>query len=145
MSLINNESTTEAPIPISSLGSMMDIGFFRFAKNVSKHSIYRVQIGAVIVKKNHPISVGFNTCKTHPVFSNPEITDRSCVHAEIKALITADFNVENCDIYVYREYKFGVPALARPCENCIKHLRDAGIKRMYYSIGEYPYWNSEKL
>jgi hypothetical protein len=39
---------------------------FRLAKNVSKHSMHKYKLGAVIVINGHPLSVGFNKAKSHP-------------------------------------------------------------------------------
>ena len=118
---------------------------FKLAKNVSKYSNYPLQMGAVIVDKNHPIAVGFNIKKTHPTFANPEITISGCIHAEIRAIMNCGFEVTGCDIYIYREHKDAVPALARPCEMCYNILKDYGIKRIFYTINEYPYYKVERI
>jgi len=112
-------------------------GFFRLARNVSKYSEVSPKMGAVISKKK-PISIGFNKKK-------PSIGNHS-THAEICALLTGGiFNdFSNCEIYVYREAN-GLPALARPCDKCMKKLREFGIKKVYYTVDESPYWKVEKL
>jgi len=119
----------------------MEIGFgyFLLAKNVSKHSTMSPKVGAVVSRKK-PISVGFNKLK--PTFK------RFSTHAEVDAILSAGgrfYNLNNCEIYVYRETKDGKPALARPCENCLELIKEKGIKKMYYTIDSFPYWRSERL
>lgn len=104
---------------------------FRLAKLISKHSTYNPQIGAVIYKGNKAISVGFNKKKSHPVFANE---DRFySLHAEMGAIINAKQDLTGCSIYVYREYKDGSPALAKPCHLCMPSIIEAGITKIYYS------------
>jgi deoxycytidylate deaminase len=114
----------------------------RFTRNVSKHSNHRVKVGAVIVKKK-PIGVGFNKCKSHPKYTND--TSKS-IHAEISALINCkDNNIEGGSIYVYRETKRGVPALARPCKNCMLQLKKRGIKKVFYTVSNKLVWEIEEI
>jgi deoxycytidylate deaminase len=78
--------------------------------------------------------VGANLVKTHPIYANG---DRwLSIHAEIKALISAETSVVGCDIYVYRATANDELAMARPCNECLKVLADAGIKRVYYTTRE---------
>ena len=117
-------------------------GFFLLAKNVSKYSTMDKKLGAVIVRKK-PISIGFNVDKSHPVLNGLSWT----THAECKAFYNAGWfgNTIGCSIYVYREHADGTPAMARPCSNCIGLLTSAGIKKMYYTTNEHPYWKCENL
>lgn len=119
-------------------------GLFRLAKNISRHSEYRIKIGAVLVKHGTPISIGFNKLKFHPKYSNPT---KKTIHAEMQAILSSGKEkIRNSEIFVYREFKrTGLPALARPCEDCILKLKEFGIKRIYYTTNEFPYWNVEKL
>lgn len=113
-------------------------GFFNLARNVSKHSTMSPKVGAVVVKKK-PISVGFN--KNKPIFY------RFSTHAEVNAILNAGgrfWELKDCEIYVYRE-RNGLPALAKPCEKCMELIRKVGIKKIYYTVDEYPYWKVEKL
>lgn len=123
---------------------MINKGFFRLARNTAPYSDCRIKVGAVISRKS-PISVGFNVIRTHPRYSNPDETNTISIHAEMVALIRAGFDVGGCDIYVYRELDDGSPALARPCNLCYNELKKYGIKKIYYTIGEFPYWRCEKL
>jgi deoxycytidylate deaminase len=119
-------------------------GYFFLAKNVSKYSNMDKKLGAVIVRKK-PISIGFNIGKSRP--SNDYSDWAWTNHAEYKAVLNAGWfaDLKGCIIYVYREHADGTPALARPCNNCIRFLTAVGIKRMYYTVNEYPYWLCEEL
>jgi deoxycytidylate deaminase len=113
------------------------------SRNVSKHSNCKVRVGAVLVKHSKPISVGFNKVKYNKYFSHPY---KETIHAEMSCLKTAEkTNINGCDIFVYRERKDGTIGLARPCEDCLTKLKEYGIKRIYYSTDDYPYWNSERI
>lgn len=122
--------------------SLFKKGYFFLARNVSKYSNMDKKLGAVIVRKK-PISIGFNVDKSHPVMNGWSWT----THAECRAIYNAGWfgKTDGCSIYVYREHADGTPALARPCEKCIGLLTFMGIKKMYYTVNEYPYWKCEKL
>jgi len=124
--------------------NIMEKGFFKLARNVSLHSEHeKFRVGAVIVKKK-PLSVGFNVLKTHPMYK--DVPYVITIHAEIRALITCNADdITGADIYVYRQTKDGKPAMARPCDRCWDALMDAGIRNVYYSTKEYPYWRKERL
>jgi deoxycytidylate deaminase len=73
---------------------------FTLAKNVSKHSDYRIKMGSVIVKHGKPISVGFNKIKSHPKYSG---VWGKTIHAEAQAVISAGTDLVGASIFVYRE------------------------------------------
>lgn len=118
--------------------------FFKHAKNMANMSdFYRSPTGCVVVYKNKIIGAGFNTCKTHPIQrkynwlrfdceSSPH-----CMHAEVNALCTLmhnkDINWDKVNVYVYREHKNGVRAMARPCKSCMQLIKDLGIKYIHYT------------
>jgi len=83
------------------------------------------------MKKRRPISVGANLMKTHPIYADGKRW--LSIHAEMKALISAETSVKGCDIYVYRATADGDYGMARPCDECLKVLVEAGIKRIYYT------------
>jgi deoxycytidylate deaminase len=123
----------------------MNIDFptnFRFAISQSRKSTMRDQIGAcLVVGKN--VLKGYNKPKTHTAYANPNKHKRLSIHAELDCLNKSTV-AEGGDIYVYREVH-GHPAMARPCEHCLSFLRDAGIKNIYYTIPDFPYWKKEVL
>ena len=111
------------------MNNIIEVGYFKLARNVSKNSSYKIKVGAVIVMHGKPISVGFNCQKSHPLRQK----GHACVHAEINALINAGSDVEGGIIYVYRERSDESPGLARPCNYCYQKLMDAGIKKLIYT------------
>lgn len=122
--------------------------FFNIAKAVSKCSDWKKQhIGAVIVYKNRLLEVGYNTTKEIPMQKkynkyrgfDPE-SNKNCAHAEmvalnrlIKSKLFANLDISKIHLYVYREYKNGNYALARPCAACETALRMVGIKHIHYT------------
>lgn len=109
----------------------MKVRFFDLAKALSKKSTYHHQMGAVVVKKSRVIGVGFNKpSKTHPK-SN---TKFNTIHAELDAILGLDrSDLKGADIYVFREYKDGRPAMAKPCPHCQQLLIEVGIRNIYYT------------
>lgn len=115
----------------------MKMKFFLLAKQLAKKSLYHHQIGAVVVKKNKPIGLGWNKPhKTHPLSRNAFKT----VHAELDAILGLSRDeLRGADVYVYREYKSGAPATSRPCTHCKELLRSVGIKNVFFTSSEFRY------
>jgi len=116
---------------MQTITSTMETGF-RLARSASKLSTHdQFKVGAAIMKKRRPVSVGANLVKTHPVFADG---DRwYTIHAEMKALLAAEMPIAWCDIFVYRATARDELAMARPCDECLKVLAEAGIRRVYYT------------
>jgi dCMP deaminase len=115
----------------------MKSSFFRLARQLAKYSHHPdYQFGAVVVKGSRVVSVGCNKYKTHPKAKS----EFNRIHAELGAILNAKTDLTGATIYVYRETRHGIPALARPCKHCQAVIKAAGIKKMYYSgEGEYCY------
>lgn len=105
--------------------------FFNLARAVSQKSQHpQHKIGAVIVQKNRPVSIGFNQLKTH----RKSLHEWKSIHAEFHAVLGVSKNdLDGATIYVFREHKDGTPAMARPCPSCLKTLKLAGIKKIAYT------------
>ena len=52
------------------------------------------------------------------------------------ALKSTVHNVKKLDLLVIRVTKMGDIGNARPCHNCLKMMKDIGIKKVFYSTGE---------
>jgi deoxycytidylate deaminase len=100
----------------------------------------REKVGACLVV-GKSILKGYNKPKTHTDYANPNEHVRLSLHAELDCINKAEFT-EGGEIYVYREVH-GQPSLSRPCDHCMKFLKDAGIKAVYYSTPRFPYWRKE--
>ena len=115
---------------------------FNLAKKQAAKSTMKPQMGAVIVLDKQRFT-GYNKNKTDPKFANPSKHERISVHAELDCL-ERGIVYTGSELYVYRELE-GVPAMARPCNHCMKFIREAGIERIYYTIPHEPYWEEEVL
>lgn len=115
--------------------------WFKLAKNVSKYSEHRIKVGAVLIRKGKPISVGFNKRKAP---NRKFITRFDTTHAEICALATSGKDeIKKSIMFVYREDKKGNVRMSRPCEYCMDELKKFGIKQIYYSTNVFPFWSME--
>lgn len=118
-------------------------GLFRTAKLVSELSECKVHVGAVLCNKKRPISVGYNCNKSHPKYST-EL--KRTIHAEVSAIIHSGRDtLEGSTIFVFRSTHDGIPAMSRPCSECLKVLKAYGVTTMYYSTNSYPYFEVEKV
>ena len=118
----------------------MKMRFFQLAQKISKHSDHpQHKLGAVIVKKNRVVSMGFNKNKTHP--KSTHIFNR--IHAELNAILKAQENIEGASIYIYREQLNGTLGLAKPCKSCQSIIMKAGIISIHYT--SYDGYISEEL
>jgi len=100
-------------------------------------SAVRLKVGAVVVKDNRIISIGYNgmpsgwdnTCEyvfTHPQTKIEElVTKNEVIHAEANAILKLARDGESgrdADVFITHA----------PCINCAKLIYGAGIKNIYY-------------
>jgi deoxycytidylate deaminase len=122
----------------------LSVGYFKLARNISKLSEYRVQVGAVLAKKV-PLMACANKLVSHPKFANGN-DHRTTLHAEMRCLLhTQHSDREGSVIYVYRETKDQKPALARPCAFCMEALKEAGVKKVFFSTNKFPFYGCERI
>ena len=122
--------------------------FFKHAKATSKMSSFpRVHIGCIVTYGNKILSVGFNNTKSDPIqqrynrFRNfdedvqyGDLTNS--LHAEIMALKQlehSDIDFRRCEVWVYREKGDGSLGCCRPCDACLRYMRDLGITKLHYT------------
>lgn len=119
--------------------------YFKYAREESLKSDFRCKVGACLVI-GKSIVKGHNKRKTHPRFANPSIHIKTSIHAELDCLArTKKIEIPFATLYVYRETQDGNPAMSKPCVHCMSFLRDSGIKTIYYSVQNYPYYKKENL
>lgn len=119
----------------------MKLKYIGIARKVSKKSTYKIQVGSCIIKGNRILGLGCNSTKTHPKAT----TRANKIHAEHQALIDAGINeLEGSVAFVYRETKDGKAANSKPCASCEALLREAGIKKVYYSLDTFPFWGVDE-
>ena len=116
--------------------------FMMLAKEESLKSDYhKAQIGAVVVKGNK----AYNEIRHCKVGKRYSPWDNS-VHAERNACRKVDKEkLKGTSIFVYRETKDGMPALALPCDDCMNMIIAMGIKRVYFSTNQFPYYGEVRL
>ena len=95
--------------------------------------------------KNHILSVGYNTNKTHPIqkkynmyrdMEKDKVEPASGLHAEMMCLLglkDMDIDYSKVKLYVYREDNDGNLANCRPCPACMELIDRLGIKKIYYT------------
>lgn len=103
------------------------------------------RIASAVVYKGKIISVGFNRRKSHPIQKKYGRNEESIfLHAEIDALVQATKiltrdEIKSSIIYVARrKHKENqnkeVWGLAKPCEGCLKGIKDFGIQKIIYTM-----------
>lgn len=124
-----------------------DLTFFNIAREISYLSDYkRARLGAVVVEGKHIVSTGHNSNKTNPtqarynIYRKIDKTYPARVHAEVSALNSLigkkEIDFSRLRLFVYREWKDGTRAMARPCPSCMALIKDLGIRKIYYSTPE---------
>lgn len=102
--------------------------FINIAREVAKKSKDpSSKVGCVIVDGGHrPISFGYNGfvagCDESLMTFERPLKYNLIIHAEMNALIFAHRSLKDAKVYITHG----------PCENCLKHLIQAGIKEIYY-------------
>lgn len=117
--------------------------FFNMAENMAQLSTYkRYKVGCVIVYHNKVISTGCNKDISHPLQKKYDlyrnIPDKYShkIHAEvdaIKRIINLDIDWNKVSIYVYRKMRCKPYGISRPCNSCMKLIKDIGIHKVYYT------------
>lgn len=116
---------------------------FGAAKAVSELSDHKHHIGCVVTMGSRIVSSGHNSkTKCHALQAKLDKEmfggeHRGSLHAEVDALlplIRKGVDLSNASLYVYRQHKNGIMACARPCARCEKLIRQAGIKRIFYTV-----------
>ena len=119
--------------------------YFRAAKAVSELSDHPVRMGCVVVLGHRIIGSGCNS-KTKCSSTQAKLDRKRYgvytpghVHCEIAALdylFKNNINLRRAEIYVYRQYKNGNTAMARPCCSCMEFIKRCGIRKIHYTTSE---------
>ena len=93
-------------------------------------------IAATLDHNDNIIATAENSyVKTHPLQAHlAEVAGRPCreyLHAEIGALVKSCTKAES--IMVVRSTRSGLTRCAKPCDICMMALKEAGVKKVYYS------------
>ena len=89
-------------------------------------------LAAILKRGKKVVKVGENTNKTHPKYKRtyPDGQQGSHMHAEMNVL---RFAKPGDTLEVLRFLKTGGRAMAKPCQYCMKHIKEAGIKKVRYT------------
>lgn len=93
-------------------------------------------IAAILRRNKSIIRIGVNTHKTHPKFKRwyKDGMTGSGMHAEMDVLRFAQPGDE-LEVMRFRRCDHSL-AMAKPCQYCMKHIREAGIKKVRYTDPE---------
>lgn len=87
------------------------------------------------MKGGSVLSVGINSYRTDPkMFLGPIDTTDISWHAEVAAIRAYKGNLQGATLYVARLGRNKRAAMSKPCEGCEKAIREAGIKKVYYTV-----------
>lgn len=103
-------------------------------------STHHYKVGCVIFDKKKILSTGYNSSlkaakKLHPKFQKWP----GSIHAEAHAILSAKTDLNKSSMLVIRLNNANQFRMAKPCDWCNKYINFVGIKKVYYSISEYPY------
>ena len=127
---------------------MKEERFLENARSVSLASDFpKARIGCVIAYKGQVIASGCNSTKTHSLQGKyniyrfpPELGAIPSLHAETAAMVRflnqshrTYIDPKDCTVYVYREWRDGTVAMARPCKSCMAMLKELGFRRIVYT------------
>jgi dCMP deaminase len=102
--------------------------FLHIARSVAlKSKDPSTQVGAVIVDEdNRVVSTGYNgfisKCNEKDLSWERPMKYHFVIHEEMNAILYARRDLRGCRMYLTHE----------PCENCLKHALQAGMKVFYY-------------
>lgn len=120
--------------------------WFRLAKIEADKSAFKFKVGAVVVKGGSKISSGFNSVRFCSIGVKNYTKWAESLHAERAALSKMNKeDIKGCSIYVYREGNNGRPLNSMPCPQCMHMLVELGIKKIFYTHHEYPYYKEIKM
>lgn len=102
--------------------------FLGIAQAISKRSKDpSSKVGAIIVdKEDRIVSTGYNGfiggCNESYMTMDRPMKYHLTIHAEMNAMLYAHKNIRNHIVY----------CTDAPCENCLKHMAQSGISKIYY-------------
>lgn len=108
-----------------------DRRYLRLAQEVSRWSKDpSTQVGAVLVKDNRVVSVGYNGFPEGVEDTDDRYLDREkkykyIVHAEVNAILVAGHEAREATLYVYPS--FDIPNV---CHECAKSVIQSGVSRI---------------
>lgn len=103
------------------------------AKKVASTSSVREKHGAVAVRGGRVVGVGVNSYQNdHNLFDI--LPFNRTTHAEQACLRAIGENARGAVMYVARVNRDGEEKMSKPCSMCQKALREAGVRKVVYTI-----------
>lgn len=101
----------------------------------ARQSVFKQQVGAVLVKGGRVISTGYNQLR-YTSSKTPRRHEQS-LHAEQACILRAPHNTDfkGSILFISRVTKDGKHALAKPCPFCTALLKSLSIKKVVYTTG----------
>lgn len=135
-----NNQPNAAVIDLDPHFSRSQQSFINFAMRIAENSECNQRHGAIVVRAGSVLSTGLNKWRTdmhtsRVLFDEGRRLDVS-VHAEIDALSRAK-HTKGATIYIARVNRKGEPRYSKPCKNCAKAIKAAGISKIIYTT-HYP-------
>lgn len=105
------------------------VGMQAAIKAASLSDLYKLRVGAALLRGNRLINIGWNTKKTHPSCN----TDLS-QHAEFNVFrgLRRELII-GCDLYVARISRTSTVKLAKPCEDCQEFLNSLPLNKIFFT------------
>lgn len=111
--------------------SRRDQSWLNIAIKLAETSQERTKHGCVIVRGGAVQAMGVNTYRNKPGII--EDINALSVHAEINTLRRAK-RLDGAVAYIARINNHGEARQSRPCPDCLKALKQAGVKRVVFTI-----------
>lgn len=113
--------------------------FLKLAMRVAEASECNQRHGAIVVRAGSVLSTGLNKWRndilTSGILFDEGRSTAVSVHAEIDALSRAKYT-KGATLYIARINKKGTPRFSKPCKNCAKAIKEAGISKIIYTTND---------
>jgi len=111
----------------------MNASTLRKAKDVAMNNGHVFHLVAILKRGKHIVRYGTNSSKTHPRFGRVYSAGPREVHSLHAEMDVLRFAKPGDDLIVLRYKANGNLSMAKPCSECQRHIKEAGIRRVHYS------------
>lgn len=111
--------------------------FLNLAMRAAESSDCQQRHGAIVVRGGSVLAIGVNKWRNDVtmagILHDEGRSSDVSIHAEIDALSRVS-NPRGATIYIARVNRRGKARLSKPCDNCAKALKNAGISKIVYTL-----------
>ena len=104
------------------------------AKKIASTSDCRHRHGAVTIRGGRVVAVGVNSYRNDMSQFNIVPDLGRSIHAEEACLRVVKGEASGAVLYVARVNRKGEEMMSKPCSSCMEKLKQAGVKRVVYTI-----------